>query len=406
MRQPDVTIVIPTRNRANLVRGAIESAIQQRGSASIEIVVVDNASSDGTPSVAKTFESEKVRYVRFENAQPMPDNWERAANCARGQWVTFLCDDDALRPDAIARMLQEAQLSQSELVVCESATYWHKTWPYPAVRGWLRVGGWGGKREVLNASLMLREVGTLRNCFHKVPRLLNSLVSRGVLERIRQKQGRLFFGTCPDFSFAVLALNEVEKYSFIDEPLLVWGKGMESIGSVVGTVHGESADEFLREFGGRRIELVLGVQIPSVYGAVAETVVTCWRQVAQTDPPLDLQILARDWWRTIVRHESRGIDTTAWQSELEEIANTVGVREMEEAERLARSDVRAEANSNSSPSGFVGKARNQARMLVSRSGRIVGKTARYNEFHHVDDGSDITTAARRLYQGRWLSVRD
>ena len=64
----DVTVVIPTRNRAHWLPDCLESLVSQETNASIEFVVVDNASRDPTPAVIAGWSTRdpRVRALREE----------------------------------------------------------------------------------------------------------------------------------------------------------------------------------------------------------------------------------------------------------------------------------------------------------------------------------------------------
>ena len=102
---PYFSIVMPTRNRGHLLCSALQHALNQTFG-DYEIVVVDNCSSDDTPEVVRKVGGSRVRYLRTEKTLPMHANWEFALSQARGEWVTFLCDDDALFPEALHRVAE------------------------------------------------------------------------------------------------------------------------------------------------------------------------------------------------------------------------------------------------------------------------------------------------------------
>ena len=95
--RPMFSIVMPTRNRAALLRFALQSALDQTFT-DYEIVVSNNFSSDDTEKVIREVGGERVRYVRTDRVLPMHDSWDFALTQARGEWILFLCDDDALYP--------------------------------------------------------------------------------------------------------------------------------------------------------------------------------------------------------------------------------------------------------------------------------------------------------------------
>src|SRR2546423_1052660 len=100
---PLFSIIIPTRNRARLLRYALETALQQTF-ADYEIVVSDNHSSDATAAVVREVGDGRVRYVRPDRSLSMAAHWEFALAEARGEYVTYLCDDDAITPRTLQKV--------------------------------------------------------------------------------------------------------------------------------------------------------------------------------------------------------------------------------------------------------------------------------------------------------------
>jgi len=90
-----VSVIIPTFNRAAIVSRAIESALSQTYR-DIEVVVVDDGSSDDTRSVVEGF-GDRVRYFYQENAGVTAAR-NSAIRHARGEFLAFLDSDDAWAP--------------------------------------------------------------------------------------------------------------------------------------------------------------------------------------------------------------------------------------------------------------------------------------------------------------------
>lgn len=92
-----ITVGIPVYNRASLVKIAVESALRQPLSADeLEILVVDNASTDGTWEVLNAYRDPRLRLVRNERNLGLFGNFNRCIFLARGEFVLTLCSDDAL----------------------------------------------------------------------------------------------------------------------------------------------------------------------------------------------------------------------------------------------------------------------------------------------------------------------
>src|SRR5689334_12432649 len=126
MNKPLFSIVMPTRNRAHLLRWALQSALQQDFH-DFEVVVVDNDSSDNTEEVVKELGDERVSYVRSHKALSMPDNWEFAWSHATGEYVLYLCDDDALLPNTLSFLAPHLQ-DNPPVISWDGAVYYWPDW--------------------------------------------------------------------------------------------------------------------------------------------------------------------------------------------------------------------------------------------------------------------------------------
>ncbi|MFQ5730469.1 MAG: glycosyltransferase family 2 protein [Planctomycetaceae bacterium] len=112
---PDITVVVCTYNRAEMLRDALESLSRLQLSAGrrVEVLVVDNASTDDTAVVVRAFESGAVpvRYIR----EPQPGvvhARNRGVAESRGEWIAFFDDDQLADPNWLAE-LHAAALRQN-----------------------------------------------------------------------------------------------------------------------------------------------------------------------------------------------------------------------------------------------------------------------------------------------------
>jgi glycosyltransferase involved in cell wall biosynthesis len=103
---PLVSVVVPSHNRARLLRRTLRSILAQHLS-DIEVVVVDDGSTDDTSSVAGAADP---RVVVVRNAKPagVSAARNRGIAAARGDWIAFCDDDDLWSPDKLARQLMAA----------------------------------------------------------------------------------------------------------------------------------------------------------------------------------------------------------------------------------------------------------------------------------------------------------
>lgn len=107
-----VSVVIPTYNGSHRVVHGIRSATSQTSSA-IEIIVVDDGSTDDTANVAKAALARGGRpfeVIRQDNRGPSAAR-NTGWRVARGEWIQFLDDDDELALDKIALQMRLAEVA-------------------------------------------------------------------------------------------------------------------------------------------------------------------------------------------------------------------------------------------------------------------------------------------------------
>lgn len=120
-KNPDISVVVVTYNRAAMLRQALETLIKQKsgGAFSFEILVIDDGSSDDTASVVRAMatraEPLPVRYVHKEGGGE-GDARNRGVAEAQGHWIAF-CDDDQLADPHWLANLHAATRQQGALCV-------------------------------------------------------------------------------------------------------------------------------------------------------------------------------------------------------------------------------------------------------------------------------------------------
>jgi len=101
---PKISVVIPTYNRAAKVAKGIESALAQTFSA-IEVIVVDDGSTDDTRTVIERTFGDNVRYY-YQANQGASAARNRGITEARGEWIAFLDSDDEWEHDKLEWQLK------------------------------------------------------------------------------------------------------------------------------------------------------------------------------------------------------------------------------------------------------------------------------------------------------------
>jgi len=101
---PKVSVVIPTHNRAEFVKAAIQSVLNQTYQ-DFEIIVVDDASKDATAEAVNSFQDGRIQYVRHETNKGEAGARNTGVMNAIGQFVAFLDDDDEWLPEKLEKQV-------------------------------------------------------------------------------------------------------------------------------------------------------------------------------------------------------------------------------------------------------------------------------------------------------------
>jgi glycosyltransferase involved in cell wall biosynthesis len=106
--RPRVSVIIPTYNRASLLREAVESVLGQKH-ADLELVIVDDGSADDTRSVVGAFSDERIRYFYKDNGG-LSSACNFALRRITGEHVAYLDSDDMWPSDYLETMLKNFDL--------------------------------------------------------------------------------------------------------------------------------------------------------------------------------------------------------------------------------------------------------------------------------------------------------
>lgn len=104
-----VSIVMPTYNQAPYLREAVDSVLQQTYP-NLELVVVDDGSTDATPDILAEYMDPRMRVICLEKNRGVSEAFNVAFSEARGRYVWRMCSDDLLAPtmvEVLVRALQD-----------------------------------------------------------------------------------------------------------------------------------------------------------------------------------------------------------------------------------------------------------------------------------------------------------
>lgn len=116
-----VSVVIPSYNRAYCIADSVGSVLDQTYN-NLEVIVVDDGSSDNTEEVVTSIDDDRVRYVRQNNAGACVAR-NHGVDLAKGSIVAFHDSDDLWLPQKLERQLHTLQTSGADFCYCRIQTF-------------------------------------------------------------------------------------------------------------------------------------------------------------------------------------------------------------------------------------------------------------------------------------------
>lgn len=122
---PLVSIVMATYNRALTIGRAVNSVLGQSYK-NIELIIIDDGSTDNTIEILNNYNDPKIRLYRHETNKGVTAAKNSGLDQIKGQWFTILDSDDEATPDAI-ETLMAVPLKMDKSVTAVSCNCWDTT---------------------------------------------------------------------------------------------------------------------------------------------------------------------------------------------------------------------------------------------------------------------------------------
>lgn len=117
MAEISVSVVVPTYERVASVRASLDSVLRQT-MPDLEVIVVDDASTDGTADLVRAIPDERVRLIVHETNRGGNAARQTGIDAARGRWVAFLDSDDIWLETKLARQLERLESAGPDYGFC------------------------------------------------------------------------------------------------------------------------------------------------------------------------------------------------------------------------------------------------------------------------------------------------
>lgn len=226
-----LSILIISKNRYEYLEGCINS-LRMFPKEEVEIVISDN--SDNPEQFqhllkGKFSDMPNLVYSHTFDALSMTKNSERAVELSNGEYCCFIGDDDSVSLGMIEVVRELKQLSLPGCV-CDVASYY---WPDCVFAGKKRPPLSYYKKEprvkLIHSKNVISDVLSygIQDIKYLV-RTYHAVVSRAVLNQVKQKCGCYYPALSPDMANAVACTLLVDKYPYINQPLIISGYSYKS----------------------------------------------------------------------------------------------------------------------------------------------------------------------------------
>jgi len=110
---PQISVIIPTYNRANLLRDAILNVLNQTYQ-NFELIILDDYSLDDTEEIVKGFKDQRIVYLKHEKNRGIAASCNTGVKKAMGDYVFILNDDDLIVPWTLEKLVKKTKRSDLE----------------------------------------------------------------------------------------------------------------------------------------------------------------------------------------------------------------------------------------------------------------------------------------------------
>ncbi|MGV3773257.1 MAG: glycosyltransferase family 2 protein [Verrucomicrobiales bacterium] len=214
MNEPFFSILLPTKNRSQIVGDAVASALRQTFG-DFELIVSDNDDSDtATRDAVAQYKDPRIRYFRTSGKLPMHENWENALSQARGKHILIL--EDKMRLASNALSILKHYLDKHGNIVISYDVKFEKNPTMPDPVG-MPDAQWLQSKDVAEMFCRFEQ-----DFFTVLPKSLDSCAPRETVMRAKAKSptGLFFSYVTPDYSSGFKLLGEVDKFLMIRQPLV------------------------------------------------------------------------------------------------------------------------------------------------------------------------------------------
>ena len=246
------SVLLPTRNRLDLLSYAIET-VRRQDYLDWEIIVFDNASEEDIQGYVRSLNDLRIKYYRTEKLVPVTDNWNNALSKSNGDYVIMLGDDDCLMEEYFSTLNKVIEEYEAPDLIYTSAFIY----AYPGVMPGFSEGY---LRSYVNSEIFrsakepfwMEKSESIALVNHSVDFRIRfdynmqfSLVSRKLIQKL-EKYGSFYQSPYPDYYATNAVMLKAENILIVPRPLVTIGISPKSFGFYYFNDLEEKGNKFLQ----------------------------------------------------------------------------------------------------------------------------------------------------------------
>jgi hypothetical protein len=258
-------IIIPTRNRSDLAINAILSVLNQPNCEEVKVLVSDNSTDTKDIEILYKFcqetRDERLSYIKPPEPLQMSKHWDWAANQAFKKYeinhLSFLTDRMIFKSGQLKELINIVKRYPDYIVSYNHDFINDYKKPIKLVQS-----EWSGKLyQVKSIQLLLL---SSRASFYGLPKMLNCITPRTILNQISTKFGNTFGSIAPDYNFCYRSLELVDSILHFDKaPILHYAISQSNGASFARGIVSKASSDFLANLG--QSDFCSATPIPSIH---------------------------------------------------------------------------------------------------------------------------------------------
>lgn len=226
MKEPLVSIIIPTRNRQKYAEKTVKQILSL--GLDIEIIVQDNSDDNSLQnSLSELIAANRIKYSYEKGVLPFSENYNRATELVSGEYLCAIGDDDGILPNIVQCALWMKENRIDIVKPAKSQVYFYPGNENKKKNACVGFGKYTGEYYYSNPEASVIALLNDGGCNYLEKELAGSyhgLVSMAAMRRVKEITGKYYGGLTPDmYSVVCLSLLPDIRFVIMDYPISLPG---------------------------------------------------------------------------------------------------------------------------------------------------------------------------------------